>query len=107
MKLSWSILAFAHADIWYGEEDIANITNVGGGYYDGSSDINWLFDNDYNTVFAGSPSNYNDTDKHLLVTFNVSFTTFKSRVKISSEFGFYLLSGHMTFIFRIRSIFKH
>ena len=86
MKLAWSILAIAHADVWYGEEDIATITIVGGGYYGGGStspsNINWLFDNDYDTVFAGNPSNHEDKDKHLLVTFNVSFMTLKSRTNL-------------------------
>ena len=80
MKLAWSILAIARADVWYGEEDVATITNIGGGYYGDSSfsstvpsNIDWLFDNDFDTVFAGNPSNHEDKDKHLLVTFNVSF----------------------------------
>ena len=92
MKLAWSILAIARADVWYGEEDVATITNIGGGYYGDSSysgtvpsNIDWLFDNDYDTVFAGNPSNHEDKDKHLLVTFNVSFLTFKSRVKFKID----------------------
>ena len=75
MKLAWSILALAHADVWYGEEDIATITNIGGGAfgYGIPSDINWLFDDDYDTVYASNPSNNKNADKHLLVTFNVRF----------------------------------
>ena len=79
MKLAWSILAFTHADVWHGEEDIATLDNIGGGEFGAqNTGIENLFDDDFDSIFASDPDMNDNSDKHLLVTFNVSLLTLKA-----------------------------
>ena len=66
--------------VWYGEEDVATLENIGGGVFEiENSDIGnsenlfeTLFDDDFSTFFVSHSDNNNNSEKHLLVTFNVS-----------------------------------
>ena len=59
--------------VWYGEEDVATLENVGGGEFGAqNTGIENLFDDDFSTLFASHWDNNDNPEKHLLVTFNVS-----------------------------------
>ena len=66
--------------VWYGEEDVATIENVGGGQFGADNvggdfsgtGIENLFDDDFSTFFVSHWDNNDNPEKHILVTFNVS-----------------------------------
>ena len=63
--------------VWYGEEDIATLENIGGGDFGAqNTGIENLFDNDFESIFASDNENNENLEKHLLVTFNVSLVCF-------------------------------
>ena len=63
--------------VWYGEEDIATLKNIGGGDFGAqNTGIENLFDNDFETIFASDNENNENLEKHLLITFNVSLVYF-------------------------------
>ena len=62
--------------VWYGEEDVATLENVGGGEFGAqNTGIENLFDDDFSTFFVSHWDNNDNPEKHLLVTFNVSLAT--------------------------------
>ena len=62
--------------VWYGEEDVATLENIGGGEFGAqNTGIENLFDDDFSTFFVSHWDNNDNPEKHLLVTFNVSLTT--------------------------------
>lgn len=64
--------------VWYGEEDVATLQNVGGGLFGAqNTGIENLFDDDFSTLFVSHWDNNDNPEKHLLVTFNVSFINSK------------------------------
>ena len=65
--------------VWYGEKDVATLENIGGGVFAGDDSMfeeasKWMFDDDFSTFFVSHWDNNDNLDKHLLVTFNVSYT---------------------------------
>ena len=59
--------------VWYGEEDVATLENIGGGDFGAqNTGIENLFDNDFESIFASDSENNANLEKHLLITFNVS-----------------------------------